>query len=62
MSLVKIILVMVFSGVGLWTINTYVPMTNTIKAIINAIFVGMLCFWLLATFGIFESIRIILKM
>lgn len=57
MSLVKIILVMSFSGIGLWSVNTYVPMTNTIKAIINPVLIAMLCIWLLATFGTFESIR-----
>lgn len=62
MSLVKIILVMSFSGIGLWSVNTYVPMTNTIKAIINPLLIGMLCFWLLAVFGTIDSIRNIFKM
>lgn len=62
MSLMKIILVMCFSGIGLWSVNTYVPMTNTIKAIVNPLLIGMLCFWLLATFGTFDSIRNLFKM
>jgi hypothetical protein len=57
MSLVKIILVLIVIGASLWTVNTYVPMTNTVKAVINTVLVGLLGFWLLQTFGVFDSFK-----
>lgn len=57
MALIKVVLVMSFSGIGLWAVNTYVPMTNTVKAIVNPLLIALVCLWLCATFGVIDSIR-----
>lgn len=57
MSLIRIILSMVIIGAGLWVVNTYVPLTNSVKAIINTVLIVLLCFWLAQTFGVIDGIK-----
>lgn len=57
MFIVKIILVLAFSGFAFWMLNTYVPLTSKVKAIINPILVGILCLWLFHALGLIESIK-----
>ena len=57
MPLVTIILVLVVIGAALWVINTYIPMANSVKKILNIVVVTVLCLWLLQTFGVIDSIR-----
>lgn len=57
MSLVRIVLVLIGVGFGLWAVNTYIPMANPVKAILNAVVVVILCIWLLQTFGVIDGIR-----
>ena len=57
MSLMKIILSMVLIGAGLWAVNTYVPMTNTVKAWVNVVLIALICLWLAQTFGVIDGIK-----
>lgn len=43
-------------GVGLWLINTYIPMAGSIKAILNAVVVVVVCIWVLQAFGIWTDV------
>ena len=56
MPLVHIIIVLVIIGVLLGLINTYIPMANSIKSILNAIVVICVILWLLSAFGIITGI------
>lgn len=57
MSLITIILVLVVTGVGLWAINTYIPMATPVKKILNVVVVVVLSLWLLQTFGVIDNIK-----
>ena len=57
MPLLNIVLVLVVVGVGLWAINTYIPMARPVKTILNVVVVAVLVVWLLQVFGIIGSIN-----
>jgi len=57
MPLINIIIILVVVGVVLWAINTYIPMAQPVKTILNIVVVLVLCVWLLQTFGIIGSIQ-----
>jgi len=54
MSLIGLIIVLVVIGVGLYLLNTYVPMAKPIKTIINVVVVLAVCLWLLNVFGLLD--------
>lgn len=57
MSIITIIIVLVLVGVGLYLINTYVPMDNKIKTILNwAVVIGVIL-WLLKVFHLFDGLN-----
>jgi uncharacterized Tic20 family protein len=56
MPLVYIVIVLIIVGIGLWLINTYIPMASSIKAILNAVVVIAVILWLLKAFGIWGSV------
>ncbi|MEI6899148.1 MAG: Thivi_2564 family membrane protein [Bacteroidota bacterium] len=53
MPLITILLVLVVVGVVLWLINSYIPMDNKIRRIINIVVVIIVVIWLLKVFGLF---------
>jgi len=56
---VDVVLGLLFAGIVLWVINTYVPMADTIKAILNIVVVVAACIWVLQTVGLWgEVVRI----
>ena len=57
MPLISIIVTLVVAGIVLWAINTYIPMANPIKKIINIVVVLVIVLWLLQTFGIIGSVN-----
>jgi hypothetical protein len=57
MPLLNIVVAVVMTGVGLWAINSFVPMAKPVKSILNFVVVAVLCLWLLQTFGIIDSIK-----
>jgi hypothetical protein len=56
MPLINIILVLIIVGMGLWLINSFVPMAGSIKTILNAVVVVFVCVWLLKIFGLWSQI------
>ena len=57
MPLLKIIVILVVAGVGLWAINAYIPMARPVKTILNVVVVAVICIWLLQTFGLIDNIK-----
>ena len=53
MPLLTILIVLVFTGLALWIINTYIPMDHKIKTILNVVVVIVVIVWLLKVFGVF---------
>ena len=61
MPLMQIVITLVIAGVVLWAINTYIPMANSVKTILNLVVVIVLVLWLLQGFGVisgFNNIRL----
>lgn len=56
MFLIYVILSLIVVGMLLWLINTYIPMAGSIKAILNAVVVIVVCVWLLKAFGLWSHI------
>jgi hypothetical protein len=52
MGIIGALIVLCVVGVGLYLINTYVPMPKPIKIVINAVVVLILVVWLLSLFGL----------
>ena len=52
MPIVTIIVVLVVVGLVPYLINTYIPMAQPIKTVLNVVVVLLLCLWLLNAFGI----------
>jgi hypothetical protein len=52
MPIVQLLIVFIVFGVGLWLINTYVPMAAPIKTIMNVVVILILVIWLLSVFGV----------
>lgn len=52
MPLISIIVVLVVVGLVLYLINTYIPMAQPVKTVLNVVVVLMLCIWVLNAFGI----------
>jgi hypothetical protein len=47
MNLVDTVVKLVFVGIALWVINTYIPMAASIKKILNIVVVVAVVLWLL---------------
>jgi hypothetical protein len=61
MSLISLVVVLIVVGVLLWAANTYIPMDQKIKTIMNIVVVIAVVLWLLSAFGVLgslDSIRI----
>lgn len=56
MSLISLVVTLVVVGVLLWLVNTYVPMDDKIKKIVNIVVVIAVVLWLLAAFGVIGNI------
>jgi hypothetical protein len=56
MSLIGLVIVLIVVGVLLWAANTYIPMDNKIKTIMNVVVVIAVVLWLLSAFGVLGSL------
>ena len=56
MPLVNIVIVLIVVGVGLWLINTYIPMASSIKTILNIVVVVAVAIWVLQAVGMWGRI------
>ena len=52
MPIIQLIIVLAVIGLLLWLLNTYVPMADPIKTIINVGVVIAVILWLLNVFGV----------
>lgn len=55
MPLIQLVIVLIVIGVLLWLVNTYVPMDQKIKTILNVVVVLAVVLWILNVFGLFSS-------
>jgi len=60
MSLLSVLLIIIFVGVLLWAINTYIPMDRKIKNILNIVVVFIVIVWLLKVFGVWAYMMTIM--
>ncbi len=56
MTLINLVVTLVVVGVGLWAINTYVPMDRKIRQILNVVVVILVVLWLLRGFGLLGNV------
>jgi len=56
MSLISLVVVLIVVGVLLWLVNTYIPMAQPIKTIINVVVIIAVVLWLLAAFGVLGDV------
>jgi hypothetical protein len=54
MSIIGVIVVLVVVGVLMWLINSYIPMADPYKKILNVVIVILIVLWLLNVFGVFD--------
>ena len=60
MSLIELVIVLIVIGVLLWLINSFIPMDEKIKKILNVVVVIIVILWLLSLFlGGFSSLQTI---
>lgn len=56
MPLINVFIILIVVGVLLWLVNSYIPMDNKIKRILNVVAVIIVVIWLLRVFGILDSL------
>jgi 1-acyl-sn-glycerol-3-phosphate acyltransferase len=56
MPLLHVVIILIVVGVLLWLVNSYIPMQETIKKILNAVVVIAVVLWLLNAFGLLDSL------
>jgi uncharacterized membrane protein len=54
MPIITVIVVLVVVGVLMWLVNSYVPMAEPFKKILNIVVVIAVILWLLNIFGVFS--------
>jgi len=55
MGLIQLVVILIVIGVLLFLVNTYIPMAQPIKTIINILVVVFVCIWLLQIMGLFTA-------
>ncbi len=56
MSLIGLVLTLIVVGVLLWLVNSYIPMDEKIKQILNVVVIIAVVLWLLNVFGVFAYV------
>ena len=56
MPLVNLVIALIVVGVGLWLINTYIPMASSIKTILNVLVVVAVAIWVLQAVGMWGRV------
>lgn len=57
MDVLTILIVIVIVGVLLWLVNSFIPMDEKIKKILNIVAVIVLIIWLCNAFGLFHYLH-----
>lgn len=55
--MLHIIIVLIVIGFLMWLANTYIPMQDSIRKILNIAVVILVVLWLLSVFGIFSGVQ-----
>lgn len=55
MPILTLLIILILVGVGLYLVNTLIPMDARIKKIINVVVILLVVLWLLDVFGLFSS-------
>ncbi len=55
MPFLNLVITLIVIGVGLWAVNTYIPMDRRIRSILNVVVVIGVLLWLLRAFGVVGS-------
>ena len=53
----SLVIVLIVVGVLLWLVNSYIPMDEKIRKILNVVVVIAVVLWLLQVFGVLGSIN-----
>jgi hypothetical protein len=56
MDLIQIIVVLIVVGVLMWLVNSYLPIAEPFKKIINVIVIIFVVIWLLNVFGLLSGL------
>ena len=56
MTLANIVVVLVVTGLVMWLINTYIPMANAIKSLLNVVVFIVVLVWVLQGIDIIGAI------
>ena len=56
MPLIQVVVVLIVVGVLLWLANSYIPMDEKIKKILNVVVVIAVVLWLLNVFGVLAGL------
>jgi hypothetical protein len=56
MPLINLVVVLVIVGVALWLVNRFIPMSSSIKTILNIVVVIAVCIWLLQAVGLWGNV------
>ena len=57
MSVITILIVLIIVGILLWLVNSYIPMDDKIKKILNIVAIIAIIVWLLHTFGLLDYLK-----
>lgn len=52
MTIIHLLVILVLIGLGLWAVNSIIPMDATIKKIVNVVVILLVVLWLLEVFGL----------
>jgi hypothetical protein len=56
MPLINIVIALIVIGVGLWLINSFIPMASSIKTILNVVVVVAVVVWVLQAAGMWGQV------
>jgi len=56
MPLLNVIVILIIIGVGLYLVNRFIPMAESIKTILNIFVIVVVCLWLLNLLGFLSNI------
>jgi hypothetical protein len=56
MPLINLVVALIVVGVGLWLINSFIPMAASIKSILNVVVVVSVGIWVLQVVGLWGGI------
>lgn len=54
MSLIGLVVALILLGVGLYLVNTLIPMDARIKTLLNVLVIVVVVLWILSAFGLFS--------